>query len=118
MSTTNTHASPITTHILDATLGQPAQHVLVRLLVLQDGQFMALDEKLTDVDGRIKDFELAHWVIGTYQLQFEVLPYFVADQRECFYPRVSIEFAVASVDRHYHVPLLISPFSYSTYRGS
>jgi 5-hydroxyisourate hydrolase len=118
-NSTNTLANPpITTHILDATLGQPASGVLVKLFYIQYDHYYLVDEQYTDDDGRVKNFEITDLAIGTYQLQFEVLPYFAADQRECFYPRVMIEFAVQSLDRHYHVPLLISPYSYSTYRGS
>lgn len=110
--------SGITTHILDATLGQPACNVVVRLFVFQADQYILLDQKTTDQDGRVKNFDLSAWMTGIYQIQFETLPYFVAQQQQCFYPRVSIEFMVTALDRHYHVPLLISPFSYSTYRGS
>lgn len=108
----------ITTHILDATLGKPACHVVVRLFILQEDQYILLDQKTTDQDGRVKNFDLPTCITGTYQIQFETLAYFAAQQQECFYPRVSIEFMVTALDRHYHVPLLISPFSYSTYRGS
>lgn len=108
----------ITTHILDATLGKPACYVVVRLFILQEDQYILLDQKTTDQDGRVKIFDLPMCITGTYQIQFETLPYFTAQQQECFYPRVSIEFMVTALDRHYHVPLLISPFSYSTYRGS
>lgn len=110
--------SAITTHILDATLGQPAAGVVVRLLRLHGDEHVVLDEKPTDADGRIKDFALSAWLAGTYQLQFEILPYFADAQRACFYPRVTIDFTVDDLNRHYHVPLLISPFSFSTYRGS
>ncbi|WP_026470169.1 hydroxyisourate hydrolase [Alkanindiges illinoisensis] len=110
--------SIITTHILDATLGKPASDVLVRLFILQDEHYILLDQKTTDQDGRVKNFDLPICIAGTYQIQFETLPYFAAQQQQCFYPRVSIEFMVTALDRHYHVPLLISPFSYSTYRGS
>lgn len=110
--------SAITTHILDATLGQPAAGVQVRLLQWRQDAYVLLDQKLTDADGRIKDFALDELAVGAYQLIFEVKPYFQQKTRSCFYPRVNIEFEVESTVRHYHVPLLISPYSYSTYRGS
>lgn len=110
--------SAITTHILDATLGQPAAGVQVHLLQWQAGRLVLLDQQLTDADGRIQDFAMGPLLAGTYQLIFEVKPYFQQQARPCFYPRVSIEFEVDTTDRHYHVPLLISPYSYSTYRGS
>lgn len=108
----------ISTHILNASLGQPASKVLVKLLQQGDQGYVLLDQQLTDADGRIKTFNIDVFVQSNYQLIFEVADYFQALNTESFYPRVCIDFKVADIQQHYHVPLLISPFSYSTYRGS
>ncbi|EPG37439.1 hydroxyisourate hydrolase [Acinetobacter colistiniresistens] len=108
----------ISTHILNASLGQPAQKVLVKLLQQVDQDYILLDQQFTDADGRIKTFNIEIFVQGNYQLIFEVAAYFQALNTETFYPRVWIDFKVMDIQQHYHVPLLISPFSYSTYRGS
>lgn len=103
----------LTTHILDSTTGDPATGVAVSLTG-PDGATVA--SGTTDADGRLAlgPDELS---AGTYTLSFETAPYFAARGVEAFYPLVLVSFTVA--DRaHYHVPLLLSPFAYSTYRGS
>ena len=74
----------------------------------------------TDVDGRIREFVLADSQLnpGTYRLVFAVAKYFESLSQQSFYPEVVVTFLIASDSEHYHVPLLISPFGYSTYRGS
>ncbi|WHP06639.1 MULTISPECIES: hydroxyisourate hydrolase [Acinetobacter] len=108
----------ISTHILNASLGQPAPNVLVKLFQNTAHESVLLDQQLTDVDGRIQAFKIESFIEGKYQLVFEVSDYFEALNIESFYSSVCIDFKVADVQQHYHVPLLISPFSYSTYRGS
>jgi 5-hydroxyisourate hydrolase len=111
--------SGITTHVLDTSLGKPAAGVLVALSV-RDGQgFVELGRAATDGDGRVRHFlpDLP-LVIATYQLVFETAGYFRAASREAFYERVTLEFHVADAAQHYHVPLLLTPFGYTTYRGS
>ena len=110
--------SSISTHILDAALGRPVAHVTVQLWQFSQGQGLLLAEADTDEDGRIKRFACAPLMAGDYQLVFLIAEYFSSAQRQCFYPKVSIDFCVSDTSQHYHVPLLISPFSYSTYRGS
>lgn len=110
--------SSISTHILDAALGRPVANVSVQLWQFSQGQSLLLAEKHTDADGRIKHFTEQALSVGAYQLVFLIADYFSSAQRECFYPKVSIDFSVLEASQHYHVPLLISPFSYSTYRGS
>jgi 5-hydroxyisourate hydrolase len=111
--------SPITTHVLDVSLGRPARGVALRLERLEGGAFRELARGETDADGRAGAL-LAPGPLeaGTYRLRFEVAPYFASTSRAGFYPYVEIVFAVEAADRHYHVPLLLSPFGYSTYRGS
>lgn len=108
----------ISTHILNASIGQPAPQVLVKLFQIQADQAILIDQKFTNIDGRIQAFHLDPWRCGDYQLCFEVEAYFQALNVESFYPKVCINFQVKDTEQHYHVPLLISPFSYSTYRGS
>lgn len=108
----------ISTHILNASLGQPAPQVLVKLYQEINHQYVLLDEQFTDADGRIPAFKIDSFIPTHYQLIFEVGGYFQALNTASFYPSVCIDFKVADTQQHYHVPLLISPFSYSTYRGS
>lgn len=108
----------ISTHILNAALGKPAVGVSVELLHETSQGYFSIDKQLTDIDGRIKAFNLDSFIQGNYQLVFYVENYFKSIDVECFYPKVCIDFKVSDIHQHYHVPLLISPFSYSTYRGS
>jgi 5-hydroxyisourate hydrolase len=104
--------STLSTHVLDAVRGAPAAGVTV---TLRQGD-RRLDSGETDVDGRIGALGEA-LEPGTYRLVFDTGAYFARREVEAFYPEVSIAFAVTE-DRHYHVPLLLSPFAFSTYRGS
>jgi 5-hydroxyisourate hydrolase len=106
--------STLSTHVLDIAQGRPAAGIRV---TLERGDNV-IGRAVTDTDGRAKDFldEGAQLSIGLHKLTFEVGDYF--SNIEAFYERVSIEFVVSSDADHYHVPLLLSPFGYSTYRGS
>ncbi|MFC6085703.1 hydroxyisourate hydrolase [Sphaerisporangium aureirubrum] len=105
----------LSTHVLDAMLGRPAEGVAVRLE--RDGRVVG--EGVTDGDGRLRD-----WLpdgepgAGVYRLVFGTGAYFAAAGVDAFYPEVVVTFAVADPTAHHHVPLLLSPFAYSTYRGS
>jgi 5-hydroxyisourate hydrolase len=105
--------SAITTHVLDSALGRPAAGVPVRLL--HEDQILA--EASTDADGRAADLGPDRVAPGSYELVFDVASYADRTGQPCFFPDVSLRFVVAD-DRHHHVPLLLSPFAYSTYRGS
>ncbi|MEA2173506.1 MAG: 5-hydroxyisourate hydrolase [Blastocatellia bacterium] len=113
--------SAITTHVLDTARGRPAPGVPVSLSVRNgEGKWEAIGQGLTDADGRLKnlvapDVPLA---LGVYRLTFDVAAYFSAQAVESFYEEVSIVFKVEDAAQHYHVPLLLSPYGYSTYRGS
>ncbi|HYP78153.1 MAG TPA: hydroxyisourate hydrolase [Polyangiaceae bacterium] len=111
--------SAITSHVLDTSLGQPAAAVSVSLAILEDGAFVELGRGLTDADGRIKQLlgERA-LTTGLYRLRFETGAHYRAVGQAAFYERVEIQFHVTDPNQHYHVPLLLSPFGYSTYRGS
>jgi len=110
--------SAITTHVLDVSRGRPASGLNV-ILERVGSQPAALAKASTDADGRVKAFKPTPSLqAGTYRLIFDVGAYFAAAGVDAFYPRVVVEFDVHDVAQHYHVPLLLSPFGYSTYRGS
>jgi 5-hydroxyisourate hydrolase len=106
----------LSTHVLDTTRGRPAAKVAVRLDRYLGGGWRPLAEATTDDDGRLRDLPARE--PGTYRLRFGTGPYFVALGVETFYPEVSVVFTLADADEHYHVPLLVNPYGYSTYRGS
>ena len=111
-------SSHLTTHVLDASSGTPAQNVVVSLARhLPGGGTAGVAQGFTDADGRlaIGPDELAP---GDYTLTFLTGEYFARQGTPTFYPFVTVTFTVEDTDRHYHVPLLLSPFAYSTYRGS
>ena len=111
---------PITTHVLDVSRGKPATGIEVQLEVLEANQvWRKLGESTTDADGRILNLIAREgFASGQYRLTFATAAYFAAKNLSTFYPQVQIEFTVAATSEHYHVPLLLSPFGYSTYRGS
>lgn len=108
----------ITTHILDASQGRPAAEVKVSLYRADGEAYTLIDAKPTDADGRIKNFAIATPSTGAYQLRFHIQEYFQRNDTACFYSKVCIDFEVSDARQHYHVPLLLSPYGYSTYRGS
>jgi len=113
--------SGITTHVLDVSIGRPAAGIPVRLdRQMQDGRWEKIGSQETDGDGRARDLipEAESLMIALYRLTFEVGPYFRNNQVDGFYQEVTIAFVVKDSAQHYHVPLLLSPFGYSTYRGS
>ena len=113
--------SGITTHVLDTSAGRPALGVPVRLEVRSDAKgWVTLAERVTDGDGRVKDLLAAGSKLdaGTYRLTFGTGAYFAAQGQSTFFPEASVVFEVRDVGQHHHVPLLLSPFGYSTYRGS
>ncbi len=111
--------SRITTHVLDTALGQPAAGVTVTLQFWTPSGWAQLTSGTTDGDGRVGQWspEVPSYEAGTYRLRFEVGGYFAARGMTSFYPVVEVTFNVEAGER-YHVPLLLSPFGYSTYRGS
>jgi 5-hydroxyisourate hydrolase len=108
--------SAITTHVLDTALGKPAAGIAVELSILKGNEWQKLGAGATDADGRLRTLlpQGAPAVDGDYRLRFETGPYL---EPAGFYPYVEIVFRVQG-GGHYHVPLLLSPFGYSTYRGS
>lgn len=111
--------SPITTHILDTAIGRPAAGVRVVLEKQSAESFVTLGEGVTDADGRITDLlEPGALSEGIHRLTFHVGSYLSDSGREGFYPQIPVVFEITAPDEHYHVPLLLNPFGYSTYRGS
>ena len=111
--------SAITTHVLDLASGRPAADVPVLLEREIDGGWELIGAGRTNADGRIADLLAAESVeAGVYRLLFNTGKYFAAQNTPSFYPEVIVTFRIEKSDQHYHVPLLVSPFGYSTYRGS
>jgi 5-hydroxyisourate hydrolase len=113
--------SAITTHVLDTSLGRPAQGVAVTLerLAHDGGEPEVIGRGATDADGRLRDLAPPGMrAPGTYRLRFDTGAYHSAHELDGFYPEVVVTFTVHGGTEHYHVPLLLSPYGYSTYRGS
>ena len=106
----------LSTHVLDNARGEPAAGVPVTLERHDGHGWVAVASGRTDADGRLRDWVPAQgWDAGRYRLVFDTGAYLGPD---AFFPEVSVVFAVADPARHHHVPLLLSPFGYATYRGS
>lgn len=112
--------SPITTHVLDVARGKPAAGISVMLEVQENDQWRELATGRTDADGRVANLLPAGTTLpaGVYRLTFDTSSYQSSQNTEGFYPYVPVIFEVKDGAQHYHVPLLLSPFGYSTYRGS
>lgn len=108
----------ITTHVLDTARGQPAKGIAITLEAIDGGSARIIAQGATDDDGRCKTLTVGGVPAGVYRLGFDTGAYFVRLGTEAFFPRASIEFVVKDAGAHFHVPLLLSPFGYSTYRGS
>lgn len=112
--------SHVTTHVLDAALGAPAAGVPVTLEAADAARtsYTPLYSGTTDADGRIPDFGPEQLRAGTYRVTFDTASYFARTGQKGFYPEVTVVFELTDETAHYHVPLLLSPFAFSTYRGS
>ena len=111
--------SPITTHVLDTSRGRPAVGFQVGLQIKSGDSWKTLGSELTDGNGRCTGLlGSSQLEAGTYRLLFNAGAYYREMKTETFYSEISIVFEVLHPETHYHVPLLISPFGYSTYRGS
>ena len=112
--------SGLSTHVLDLALGRPAAGVPVRLEARRDGGWTAVADAVTDDDGRVPRLlpAGASLAAGDYRLTFDTAAYFAWRGGESFYPAVTVTFTVRDAAQHHHVPLLLSPFGFSTYRGS
>jgi 5-hydroxyisourate hydrolase len=110
----------ITTHILDLSSGKPAAGVRVVLASIEDGRRIKIGAGVTDADGRLRELvpKSSTIIAGTFELTFETGVYFTSHGLPPFHPRIIVTIEIADPEQHYHVPLLISPFGYTTYRGS
>lgn len=107
----------LSTHVLDSTTGTPAVGMMVTLSAATASGWSPMGSGVTDADGRLRDLVTEPLEPGGYQLVFATGAWFAERGRECFYPEVSIAFMIAGAG-HHHVPLLLAPYAYSTYRGS
>jgi 5-hydroxyisourate hydrolase len=111
--------SQVTTHILDTSRGKPATGISVIFSAKEGASWKVIGSGVTNEDGRIPEL-LPEGVLlekGIYKIKFETGAYFAATGTECFYPFVEITVDIHD-SAHYHIPLLVNPFGYSTYRGS
>ncbi len=108
--------STLSTHVLDTALGRPAEGIRVEL----EHNGSVIGSGITDADGRVRDLQEknAQLTAGDYALRFSVADYFSATGRDSFYREIAVNFRISAESDHYHVPLLLSPYGYSTYRGS
>lgn len=110
--------SGVTTHVLDTTLGRPAEAVTVRLEAVSGAETTVLATAVTNADGRVPELGPDRVEAGTFRLVFDTAGYYAASGQPCFFPEIAVTFAITNPDRHHHVPVLLSPYAYSTYRGS
>ena len=110
----------ITTHILDVSIGKPAAGVRVSLARVEDTARTVVGSGVTDSDGRLKNLvpEAPGPYAGVFELTFETGPYFMGRDIKSLHPRITVTIEITDAKQHYHVPLLVSPFGYTTYRGS
>lgn len=113
--------SAITTYILDTSSGQPGAGIPAILeRKTHSAGWQTIADGITDADGRLNDLlsKTEAFLPGHYRFTFETGPYYLLRNIECFFPQVIVSFVVKNPMQHYHVPLLLSPFGYSVYRGS
>jgi 5-hydroxyisourate hydrolase len=113
--------SAITTHVLDTARGVPAAGVHVTLeWSAQSGDWQRMGEGTTDPDGRLRTLmpDTGSAPTGIYRLRFETGAYFQSHGTAAFHPHITVTFEIVDGEAHHHVPLLVSPFGYTTYRGS
>lgn len=110
----------ISTHVLDTALGKPGRGIAVQLLRQEGGQWKAIGGGVTNEDGRVPGLVHEGEVLGAgvHRMTFATAEYFQSLGSTGFYPYVEITFEITQPEQHYHVPLLLSPFGFSTYRGS
>jgi 5-hydroxyisourate hydrolase len=113
-----TERSHVTTHVLDSVIGRPAAGVPVILEHDEVGNWVMIGSATTDEDGRVNSLGPVALKPGRYRVSFDTATYFAEQEVKAFYPEVQITFDLGDAAAHYHVPLLLSPFAYSTYRGS
>ena len=112
--------SKISAHVLDTALGKPAANLSIRLDVLEpNGLFRSVSEQCTNADGRVAELLTSEPLAArVYRVVFALEAYLVATQQQVFYPSVEVVFRAQEGEQHFHIPLLLSPYGYTTYRGS
>jgi 5-hydroxyisourate hydrolase len=109
----------ISTHVLDVMRGTPAAGLDVTLSRREpDGDWKAVGESVTDADGRVRELTQDELEVGEYQLRFDTRPYFERSGLDAFYPEILVVFNLADAASHVHVPVLLSAYGYTTYKGS
>ena len=109
----------LSTHVLDTSLGRPASGVRISLERVGVADQITIGTGVTDANGRLADLAGSNALTAaTYRLRFDVAEYFARTGRAALFPEVVIMFTVTAGDEHYHIPVLLSPFGYTTYRGS
>lgn len=116
-------ANPLSVHVLDLQTGQPSPGIAVSLeRRLSSGSWQALGSAVTDAQGRVRALvppeALAQWAPGDYRVVFRTGEFYARQQQASFFPEIPVVFRVENAQQHYHVPLLLSPFGFSTYRGN
>jgi len=111
-------ATTLTTHVLDTARGMPAAGISVGVFALADGERKLIHVAVTNADGRTDAPLATDLAPGPYELVFAVMDYFARDGVAAFYDEIPVRFVIAGGEARFHVPLLLSPWSYSTYRGS
>ncbi len=115
----NSNRRTISTHVLDTQRGEPARGVPVSLWKVEGSAPVLQSSQETDADGRIGNLAPDGWVAGSFQIAFDVAAYFARRGNEPgFFTKVVINFEITDTERGYHIPLLISPYACSSYRGS
>ena len=115
--------NPLSVHVLDLQTGQPSPGIAVSLeRRLPSGAWQALGNAITDAQGRVRELvppqALAQWSAGDYRVVFRTGEFYARQQQPSFFPEIPVVFRVDNPQQHYHVPLLLSPFGFSTYRGN
>lgn len=110
----------ITSHVLDTSVGKPAANVMISLEIEEKaGHWSHLSEAKTNSDGRVKEWETPFTLKrANYRLTFQTGTYFTSQGKSSFYPYVSVAIHIEDANAHYHIPLLLNGFGYSTYRGT
>lgn len=115
---TEATTSAITTHVLNTAAGSPAAGIVVHLDAAGESGWRRLADGVTDADGRARSLGPARAPAGQYRLIFETGRYFAEREETGFFPEITVTFTITDPAAHHHVPVLLSPFAYSTYRGS
>lgn len=115
--------NPLSVHVLDLQTGQPSPGIRVDLeRRLASGDWQALGSEVTDAQGRVRALvpanALAQWAAGDYRVVFRTGEFYARQKQPSFFPEIPVVFRVENAQQHYHVPLLLSPYGFSTYRGN